>query len=204
MLRKTTRQIILFLLNSLILPQLIVSKGLYAVSVVKSFNTHYLKEYNVHINPGNDSLDIYLKIAKTFDQIPWLSLALNLKDTATNRSRRLLQYDVNLCDLLDKGRGKFLTAWIHNFWRYGNLPRSCPFKEVSHIWITLWYLVLHNVTILYVFKGVYYWNNLTLDTRNIPPFLMLPSHYEALIKIYFKKRSKKEMISDTKLTMEWK
>uniref|UniRef100_A0A1I8MNR2 Uncharacterized protein n=1 Tax=Musca domestica TaxID=7370 RepID=A0A1I8MNR2_MUSDO len=181
MLRKTTRQIILFLLNSLILPQLIVSKGLYAVSVVKSFNTHYLKEYNVHINPGNDSLDIYLKIAKTFDQIPWLSLALNLKDTATNRSRRLLQYDVNLCDLLDKGRGKFLTAWIHNFWRYGNLPRSCPFKE-----------------------GVYYWNNLTLDTRNIPPFLMLPSHYEALIKIYFKKRSKKEMISDTKLTMEWK
>ncbi|XP_061392315.1 proteoglycan 4-like [Musca vetustissima] len=53
------------------------------------------------------------------------------KTIHSKQSRQLLEYDINLCQLLGRGQGKFLTAWVHNFLKYGNLPKSCPIEKLK-------------------------------------------------------------------------
>lgn len=123
--------ILLILLNTILLTEMVAAKTMYALSVAVTFNKNYLKEYKVYINPGNASLDIDLEIPQTFTQDVWLNLILNLKSVGGKKSRKLFQYDTNACKLLGKGNNGFMTAWVTNFLKYGNLPKSCPFRLVS-------------------------------------------------------------------------
>lgn len=53
-------------------------------------------------------------------------------------------------------------------------------------------------------KGDYTWQNLKLDTSNIPSFVIPSALYEIILNVYFKKTSKKDQISKTTLLLEIK
>lgn len=131
MLAKWLKRFILIQIVFFILPQFITSKTPRYISSSIWYNKEYIKRYRLQINPDNTSMDMILEIPKTYVLDPWLDLYLNLKNPGTNKSRRLLQYNINLCQIFGKGQGRLLTAWLNNFYKYGNLPKTCPMEEVS-------------------------------------------------------------------------
>lgn len=125
------RIILLIFFNTVLLSQMIASKTMYALSIEAYFNKNYLKEYSARINPGNASLDITIEIQRNCSRDPWIRFIFNQKIAGIKKPRKLFQYDANACVVLSKGQNKFLNGWVQNFLRYGNLPKRCPFLQVS-------------------------------------------------------------------------
>lgn len=102
---------------------------LYTSSKV-TFNTEYLEDHSLTIGPNNQTLDIILNIAQDLNSDPWVEITIkSLKNSAY---RTIFQYDINICHIFGKqGAVNFVSAWMNNFWKYGDLPKSCPVKKVG-------------------------------------------------------------------------
>lgn len=78
-------------------------------------------------------LDVILNIAENFLHDPWVLISIASRNGKTEDYRTLLAYDVNVCNVLGRDGGTFVSSWINNFMKYGNLPKSCPIMKVSYL-----------------------------------------------------------------------
>ncbi|KNC24253.1 hypothetical protein FF38_13699 [Lucilia cuprina] len=107
-------------------------KVVYYISAKVDFNPEYLQDHYFTIAADRQTADIVLNIAKTFVYDPWAGITITYQNLKTKLSRVLFQYDINVCAILGKQGtqlNSFVSGWINNFWKYGDLPRSCPIKK---------------------------------------------------------------------------
>uniref|UniRef100_A0A1I8P853 Uncharacterized protein n=1 Tax=Stomoxys calcitrans TaxID=35570 RepID=A0A1I8P853_STOCA len=103
-------------------------KVMYFTSTKVEFNRIYISEHSLDI-VGNTTLDIILNLAQNYKYDPWSKTVIAMKNRKTNEYRTLLDYDVNICSLLGKGSATYISMWIQNFLKYGNLPKTCPIMK---------------------------------------------------------------------------
>ncbi|XP_075162657.1 uncharacterized protein LOC142235291 [Haematobia irritans] len=162
-------------------PQETFSKMFYVQSVTISHNPVYVDDYWLKINSGNTSLDLGFLLSKTIPYNPWMKMDIKLRRGKENKFQSILKYDVNICEIFNKATSKLLLKWIDDFWKYGNLPKSCP-----------------------IHKGNYSWHNMQIDSSNVPNFFPI-GVVGVDVKMYIKKRNRKfESLANTTYLMEWK
>ncbi|XP_023305386.2 uncharacterized protein LOC111687192 isoform X2 [Lucilia cuprina] len=158
-------------------------KVVYYISTKVDFNPEYLQDHYFTIAADRQTADIVLNIAKTFVYDPWAGITITFQNLKTKLSRVLFQYDINVCAILGKQGSQlnsFVSGWINNFWKYGDLPRSCPIK-----------------------KGNYTWNNLRAEKLNIPNFIS-NGHYLININTYFRYGGSIDSIANLTIVVELK
>ncbi|XP_075162658.1 uncharacterized protein LOC142235292 [Haematobia irritans] len=162
-------------------PQETSSKMFYVQSATISHNPAYVDDYWLNINSGNTSVDLGFILSKTLQYDPWLTLDIKLKRGKQNKFLSLLKYNVNVCQILNKATGKFFAKWVDDFWKYGNLPRSCPIR-----------------------KGNYSWHNMKIDSSHVPNIFPI-GQIQIDINLYIKTRNRQfEPLSNTTCLVDWK
>ncbi|XP_075162659.1 uncharacterized protein LOC142235293 [Haematobia irritans] len=154
-------------------------KKFYFISTHVEFNPIYITEHKLDI-VTNNTLDVILNLPEDYQYDPWSNIVMASKKRKLEEYRVLLQYDVNICTILGKGSAAYISLWIQNFLKYGNLPKTCP-----------------------ILKGNYSWHDLKVDKLSVPDFLPT-SLYRATIDTYFRIGRKRESVANLTIFMELK
>lgn len=109
-------------------------KAVYFISSKAVFNPEYIQDHYITIGANRLTATVILNIARNFVYDPWAGISIIYQHHKTSANRTLFQYDINVCTILGKQGSQlnnFVSGWINNFWKYGDLPRSCPVKKVG-------------------------------------------------------------------------
>ncbi|XP_065362134.1 uncharacterized protein LOC135955704 [Calliphora vicina] len=158
-------------------------KVVYYISSKVDFNPQYLQDHHLTIASNRQTANIVLNVAKNFVNDPWAGIVVTFQNLKTNANRVLFRYDINVCSILGKQGSQinnFVSGWVNNFLKFGDLPRSCPVK-----------------------KGNYSWNNLRADKLSIPNFIT-NGHYLINIDTYFRYGGSKDSIANLTVLVELK
>ncbi|KAH8258719.1 hypothetical protein KR038_004758 [Drosophila bunnanda] len=111
-------------------------------------NSKYISLYEVGISEDRYTINFTLHIARDISSDVWLRASIAQR-VSKNSYRDIFTYDVNLCQVMGRGKGKSLiNYWLDNILRQSNMPRSCPLKE-----------------------GNYYMSNIRSEKETIPRFI---------------------------------
>ena len=152
------------------------TRWIYMEKVSIIHNPTYMSNYDLKILPDHSSFDVDFTVVQNLTNI-WSRLSFSSRLPDLPEYRKLLTYDVDVCQLLHKGlNDKFniLYIWLNNFWKYGNLPKQCPFEN-----------------------GDYFWKGLKLERDSLPAFL-LSGEYKLNSYIYVKEHGlEKSFVTNT-------
>ncbi|XP_005175994.1 uncharacterized protein LOC101888921 [Musca domestica] len=128
----------------------------------------------------NGSMDVIVNTIKDFTTDPWVRLLVLMRRSQSAKNRTLLHYDINVCKILGRQQTNFLSTWLQNYFRLGNMPSECPIR-----------------------KGNYSWCNLRPEMLSMPMFFS-KGQYIGGANIYFRKRGIKNSIANLTTIMEIK
>ncbi|XP_061394691.1 uncharacterized protein LOC133330244 [Musca vetustissima] len=154
------------------------SKSYSYVSANAEYKHNFFSE--LKITARNGSMDIVVKTLKDFTSDPWVSVLVVMRPSKNAKNRTLLHYDINVCKILGKQATNFISTWLQNYFRLGNMPSECPIK-----------------------KGNYSWCNLRPDMLKMPLFFS-KGQYIAHTSLYFKKRKTMDSLANITTVMEVK
>uniref|UniRef100_A0A1I8ND41 Uncharacterized protein n=1 Tax=Musca domestica TaxID=7370 RepID=A0A1I8ND41_MUSDO len=145
-------------------------KTLYFYSYKVEFDSTYIEEHRLNLR--NTSVDVILNVAQDYPFDPWIVTALFVKERKSANFRKLINYDVNVCNILGKEDANLITVWVQNFLKFGSLPKSCPIR-----------------------KGNYSWYKLRPEKVNIPD--VFPSaEYKIQVDTYFRNGKRRQSIDN--------
>uniref|UniRef100_A0A1I8Q072 Uncharacterized protein n=1 Tax=Stomoxys calcitrans TaxID=35570 RepID=A0A1I8Q072_STOCA len=113
------------------------------------YNQEYIWNYTLKFYNDNTTADIDVIMLKPITENLWLQLMIEMKMRQSGEYNKILSFDFNVCDILTQANNPLLKTWLDNISKYGNFPRSCPFKE-----------------------GLYYVRNFKFDQNSLPKFLL--------------------------------
>ncbi|XP_061394690.1 uncharacterized protein LOC133330242 [Musca vetustissima] len=153
---------------------IVVSQQIVFTSGNAKFHHAYFKEFRLLAHNG--SLDILMNITHDLPQDPWMNFAVSMGGSnKTAGHRKLLQYNVNMCKILDHNERSLVSIWVQNIFKHGTIPSKCPIK-----------------------KGNYTWCGMRPEMLNIPTFFA-KGQYFVNMDLYF--RQKRPKISLANLTV---
>ncbi|KAH8370707.1 hypothetical protein KR093_004716 [Drosophila rubida] len=131
-------------------------------SISTDFGRKYASSYVARISADKMALNMTLDVVRDLTVDLWLKVNITQRE-ARNRYKNIFAYDMNLCRLMGKSKGiNVFTNWLHNIYRYTNMPRSCPIQA-----------------------GQYYWQDLRPDKDSIPAFI-LTGHFRIAALFYMR------------------
>lgn len=79
------------------------------------------------------ALNMTIDLIRNLDVDVWLKVGVVQRESR-NLYRNIFAYNINLCSIIDKGKGiNVLSMWVHNLYKYTNMPMSCPIEEVCKL-----------------------------------------------------------------------
>ncbi|XP_023168128.2 uncharacterized protein LOC111597561 [Drosophila hydei] len=147
--------------------------------VLTKFGPKYASNYAARISPDQLTINLTLDIMKPLTVDVWAKVSIGQRE-AKNSYRNIFAYNMNLCNLIGKGKGmNVFQIWVQNIYRYTNMPRHCPIPE-----------------------GNYYWRELRPDKDSIPAFIM-SGHFRIDAMFYMRDWSN-DMLTNTSMFVDIK
>ncbi|KAH8378687.1 hypothetical protein KR009_000735, partial [Drosophila setifemur] len=118
--------------------------------IVTDYNRKYVSFYESAISQDHTTINFTLNFARNITVDLWLRTTIaNRVTKSEDEYRDVFTYNVNLCQVMGRGKGKSLiNYWMDNVLRESNMPRNCPLRE-----------------------GNYYMCNIKSDKETIPRFI---------------------------------
>ncbi|XP_059220971.1 uncharacterized protein LOC106093023 [Stomoxys calcitrans] len=150
-------------------------KNLQIQNISHDCNKEYISEFYIRANNDSATLDIKAAVIKAMTRPLWLEFNMFIKGTKKADFNRIVGFDINVCDVLEKANNPLLSTWIDIIFRQGNMDKKCPMKE-----------------------GTYHWKQFKIDKDTIPHFI-LKGFYRIGVLGYDKRGRDKEMILNVTL-----
>lgn len=101
----------------------------------------YVDKLSLTIAPTNRTADLIVDLNQDLTSNPYVEIIL--KKFKGGSYRTIFQYEMNICHIFGRQSSiNLVSAWINNFLKNGNLPKSCPIKRVSKVAITKFFFLI--------------------------------------------------------------